>query len=195
MSVRSYTIAAMLLIVALILGIGGVLWLAHDRHSSASNLDATLAKLDRLYTSYLQGDRQEATRALGDAISLLNDPRSGLPPLAQAQDLWLAYSRLCVVQSMGGNDSAADADLKEARVWYYRKLELGGAAAATAEAQSKEFTLEKCREIVGRWDLKYTSGKGPHYAEHSSSSSSSGGAHSELPDAPAEPPGGHRTDE
>ena len=123
--------------------------------------DEVAKESDRLYRAYLEGDRDQARRSLGETIRLIEN--ANLQPWGQANSLIFTYSRLYVLEKRSGNDELAEAALLKTRYWYLRQHELGGDSLAQAASAVKLFTAEKCMEFVDIWDLDHTAGKGPKY--------------------------------
>jgi hypothetical protein len=119
-------------------------------------------RLDGLYATYLTGSLDQAKKSLHDAVVLLEDAKFAKPG-AQSHGLWLAYSRLHVLESRSGNANLAEASLLKARYWYLRKLELSGESTEQAVEAVRVFTSEKCLDIVEQFDRKHGDGKGPNY--------------------------------
>jgi hypothetical protein len=135
----------------------------HARAADAHDWKRNAKRLDELYSSYLAGSVTEAKNALDEAIGLLE--ASAFPkPGSQAHGLWLGYGRLHVLARHSGSPVLADAYLLKARYWYLRKLELSGESTETAMVTVNAFTSDKCVQIVKKWDLKHSGGKGPRYS-------------------------------
>ena len=136
-----------------------------DRVIEETNLKAKAldAQLVALYEVYLEGDRQQAKRALEEMV--LATDASKVAPRANAAALWLIYSRLYVLERRGGSATLADAYLLKARYWLLRKGELSGFSAEEAGEGVSKFTADKCLEMIDHWDKSRTNGKGPNYAQ------------------------------
>jgi hypothetical protein len=121
-----------------------------------------LESLDKLYRSYLQGDLKIARESLDKAISILEELRIAKPG-AVAHGLWLAHSRLQVLERRSGRATLADANLLKARFWYLRKLEQTGESTEKAYAVTLAFGTAECETMIDRFDRAHTDGRGPEY--------------------------------
>jgi hypothetical protein len=120
-------------------------------------------RVENLYRIYLNGDRAEAKQSMKDAAVLLE--RAARAPLrVRAHGLWLAYSRLYVLEKEDGNPALAEADSVKARYWYLEEREASGDSPAEAARAVQTMTADKCADIVRRWDERKNDGKGPRFA-------------------------------
>jgi hypothetical protein len=120
-------------------------------------------KVENLYGVYLNGTRAEAKQSMKDAVALLERAeRASLR--VRAHGLWLAYSRLYVLETEDGNLALAEADLVSGRYWYLKEREASGDPLDEAARAVQMMTADKCAEIVRRWDGDKNNGKGPRFA-------------------------------
>lgn len=135
------------------------------QHATAQRFQEVRTQLDRLYTRYLNGDREEAKRSMQEAVAMIQSSKLGAEfERFESASLFLAYARLYVLEKRAGNGELAEADVVKARYWYLRKDELSGKSVEEASAAVAEFTPERCMAFVDEWDRGCTDGLGPKYA-------------------------------
>jgi hypothetical protein len=118
-------------------------------------------KLDELYRIYLESDAEKAKQSMHSAVELLAE--SKLSKRACSNGLWLAFSRLHVLEAREGNAALAKAYLLKSQFWFLQNLELSGYSTEEALETVKSFTSDRCQEVIDSYDNKNTDGKGPHY--------------------------------
>jgi len=105
---------------------------------------------DKLYHTYLDGDRDQARRSLQGTIQLIEEAQ--LPPHGKAHTLFVTYCRLSVLEKKAGNDALAENYLLKTRYWYLRELEIDGKSVDQTSDAVKAFTGDKAQQLVQKLD-------------------------------------------
>ena len=128
--------------------------------SGSRSQGGSLADLDRLYISYVNGDTNVAKRSLKEVVDMLQNWES---PNGQALGLFLSYSRLYALEAREGDADLAEVYFIKARYWFVRNAEIGNSLPREIGAKMRTFTTNACIEMVDDWDRKHSDGKVAKY--------------------------------
>ena len=121
---------------------------------------ALLAQLDRQYDDYLNGNCEQAERAMKSSLTLI----ATLPTDCNRANLfWLTYARLYCIQITCGKQNDAWVSLEKCRYWRLVDAECSGDIPAKVKQCAEKTTSDYCKAMVMKWDATYTDGKGANF--------------------------------
>jgi hypothetical protein len=121
-----------------------------------------LKELDSIYYKYAKGDVNQARLSLLHGVNLL-EKASCFKEDDQAGLLSLEYSRLAVLESKAGDNSASQAFLLSAQYWQLKNFELSNNSPGEAMEKVKAFNIHEITSFVERMDKTILNGKFAEY--------------------------------
>lgn len=143
-----------------VLGFMGALFALQGCRQQATSANDTVDRLDALYQQYLTGSVYQAREAMLEAVKLVSEIES---EEGRATGLCLGYGRLFCIEDSVGNADLAYIYYEKSKYWGLIRMELRGASPAELKAGLEDYTPERCRELIVKFDAAHTEGLGPRY--------------------------------
>jgi hypothetical protein len=151
---------------SLALGLSLVLYMlagCSDRVPKESPQLRLLNEVEKLYRTYLEGDRVQAERALKQAGELV-ESATNLEPSGRAFHLAVTHCRLFVLAERTGNRSGMQLDFIKSRYWLIKGMELDGMSAQQVLEGLGKYDEQHIIEYVNKIDRAKNINRLPRYA-------------------------------
>lgn len=137
--------------------------------SGSVTTSPTAVDYDGLYERYLTGDWETAKQSMIQ-LAAQGEHDESVPIEKRSHALWLAHSRLYLMEAREGHSQEAEAHWTAAKYWYLRKCEWPGNEGDLSKNLGW-FTQERCAQIIEKWDNGKTAGKGPRFIQSTNAKS------------------------